>query len=112
MTWHRHKFNAVAVGHDGYRFDSKAEGRYYEELKLRCLPGGDVLFFLRQVPFFIAAPSTHAKSKPLKYVVDFLEFHRDGTVHFVDVKGMETKEFKIKKRLVEAQYPVKIELVK
>lgn len=59
--------------------------------------------FLRQVPFHLPGG--------VKYVVVFQEFHADGTVHFVDVKGMETAQFKTKKRMVEATYPVDIEVV-
>lgn len=100
----RHKYGAVAVEHDGIRFDSKAEGRYYEQLKLR-VRAGEVLWFLRQTPIHLPGGT--------KLVVDFLEFHADGSAHFVDVKGMETEAFKIKRREVEAIYPgLQIELVK
>lgn len=98
----RHKFNAQASHSDGMRFDSKKERRYYDTLKTRQ-QAGDVVTFLRQVPFHLPGG--------VKYVVDFQEFHADGTVHFVDVKGMETPEFKTKKRMVEATYPVTIEVV-
>ena len=99
-----HKYHAVPVVDDGFRFASKAEAKYYEELKLRCNDGGDVLFFLRQVPFHLPGNT--------RYVVDFQEFHVDGSVHFIDVKGVETGMFKLKKRMVEQLYPVKIEIVK
>ena len=98
----RHKFNARITEVDGIKFQSKREARYYEELKLRQ-KAGEVVFFLRQVPFDLPAG--------LKYRVDFVEFLADGTVRFVDVKGVRTKEYKIKKKLVESLYPVKIEEV-
>jgi hypothetical protein len=87
---------------DGIRFDSKREARYYEGLKIRKATG-EVLFWLRQVPFHLPGGT--------KYVVDFLEFHHDGTVHVVDAKGKETQVFRLKKREVEHHYPVRIELV-
>ena len=102
MRIHRHKFNAKPVEYDGIRFDSKKEGAYYLELKLRKM-SGEILFFLRQVPFHLPGG--------VKYVVDFMEFHADGTVHIVDVKGMETKTFIMKKKMVEDLYPVIIEVV-
>jgi hypothetical protein len=43
--------------------------------------------------------------------VDFQEFRSDGTIHFVDVKGYRTKEYIMKKKQVEALYPVVIEEV-
>jgi len=99
----RHKFSAVPTVHDGIRFDSKAEGRYYEALKLRQA-AGEVLFFLRQVPIDLPGG--------VKYRLDFLVFTSSGEVEFVDVKGMKTPVYKIKKRQVEATYPIKIKEVK
>jgi hypothetical protein len=98
----KHKFNARAVVIDNIRFDSLKEGRYYQELKLR-VKAGEVLFFLRQVPFDLPGN--------VKYRLDFLEFHADGSAHYVDVKGVQTKEFIMKKKQVEALYPVIIEVV-
>jgi hypothetical protein len=100
----RHKYGAKPTTRDGIRFASKREAAYYDDLLLRVRSGG-VITFLRQVPFHLPGG--------VRYVVDFLEFHRDGTVHFVDVKGMETASFKAKKRMVEDLYaPIKIEVVK
>lgn len=97
----RHKFNAVRTELDGFKFDSKKEGKYYQELKLK-VKAGEVVFFLRQVPFHLPGN--------VRYVVDFQEFHSDGTTHFIDVKGMDTPMSKMKRKQVEAIYPVKIEL--
>lgn len=99
----RHKYKAVATEVDGIRFSSKKEARYYGTLKLR-VAAGEVVTFLRQVPFHLPGG--------VRYVCDFLEFRADGSVHFVDTKGMETAEFKAKKRMVEALYaPICIEVV-
>lgn len=99
----RHKFKAKPTTRGDLRFDSQLEGRYYDRLveRVKCR---EVIFFLRQVPFHLPGRT--------RYVVDFQEFHYDGTVHFVDVKGMETETFKLKKRQVEDLYPITIELVK
>ena len=94
----RHKFHAIQVEYDGIRFDSKKEGRFYNELKMRLK--GDVLFFLRQVPFDLPGG--------VKYRVDFEVFYKDGTVEFIDVKGHRTKDYIMKKKMVESIYPVKI----
>lgn len=96
------KYAAQAVVVDGIRFDSKKEARYYSELKLRQ-KAGEVLFFLRQVPFHLPGN--------IRYVIDFQEFHADGTVHFVDTKGFETETFKLKRAQVEDLYPVIIKTV-
>lgn len=96
------KYNAKATVVDGMRFDSKKEATYYSELKIR-VGAGKVLMFLRQVPFHLPGG--------VRYVVDFQEFHADGTIHFIDVKGMQTADFKMKKKMVEDLYPVEIEIV-
>ena len=98
----RHKFSAVQTESDGIKFSSKKEARYYQNLKLRHR-AGEVLFFLRQVPIHLPGG--------VKLVVDFQEFHADGSVHFVDTKGFETESFKAKRRMVESLYPFKIETV-
>jgi len=100
--FNKHKFNAKPVTYDGIKFQSTKEGNYYLQLKMR-VKCGDVIFFLRQVPFHLPGNT--------KYTVDFQEFHSDSTVHFVDVKGMKTKEFIRNKKQVEALYPVEIEVV-
>lgn len=99
-----HKFKATRTECDGIKFDSKLEAKYYQQLKLRQR-AGEVVLFLRQVPFHLPGG--------VVYRCDFQEFHQDGSVHFIDVKGMETESFKAKKRMVEQVYcPVKIEIVK
>ena len=96
----KHKFRAKPVNIDGWHFPSTKEGRYYQDLKLKQ-QAGIVLFFFRQVPVHLPGG--------VKYLIDFLEFHSDGTVHVVDVKGHRTKQYKDKKKMVEALYPIEIE---
>lgn len=96
----KHKFNAKRTEIDGISFASKKEASYYQTLCLRQ-KAGEVLFFLRQIP--LRLPGN------VRYVVDFLEFHADGTCHFIDVKGMKTEQYKMKKRIVESLYPIEIE---
>ncbi|MDI6756450.1 MAG: DUF1064 domain-containing protein [Endomicrobiia bacterium] len=100
MRVFRHKFNARRTELDGIKFASKKEAKYYSELLLRQKEG-EVIFFLRQIPIHLGGG--------VKYVVDFQEFRADGTVHFVDVKGMKTPTYKAKKKMVENIYPFEIE---
>lgn len=99
----RHKYRAVPTETDGIKFASKAEARYYGNLKLRQ-QAGEVVMFLRQVPFHLPGG--------VKYVADFMEFLANGEVRVVDVKGMETPTFRAKRKMVEAVYPVRIEVAK
>ena len=95
----KNKYGAVATYVNGIRFDSKKEARYYEQLLLRA-KAGEVSYFLRQVPIHLPGGT--------KLVIDFLEFHSSGEIRYVDVKGRETAAFKIKRREVEAAYPIRI----
>ena len=97
-----HKFNAVKIVLDGIIFPSKKEGFIYENLKLRQI-AGEIIFFLRQVPFHLPGN--------IRYFVDFVTFNKDGTVHFLDAKGMKTPLYKLKKKQVETIYPIEIEEV-
>lgn len=97
----KHKYHAKPTEVDGIKFGSMKEARYYGQLKMLKM-AGEVIFFLRQVPFEIGAGIT--------YRLDFMEFHSDQTIHYVEIKGFETKVWKIKKKLVESLYPIKIEV--
>lgn len=98
-----HKFKAKPVNDDGHRFASTLEWKYFNHLKI-LQKAGEILFFLRQVPFSLPGGT--------KYVVDYQIFTSDGCVRFVDVKGMSTPLFETKKKIVESIYPVEIEIVK
>ncbi len=98
----RHKFKAKPVTDDGRRFPSQLEHAYYRKLKAD-IEAGTVLFILQQVPFHLVGG--------IKYVLDFMVFYPDGTIRCVDVKGVETAEFIMKKKMVEATFPIEIEVV-
>lgn len=93
------KFHSVITEALGIKFHSKKEARYFLELVCRQ-KAGDVLYFLRQVPFDLPGN--------VKYRIDFMEVHRDGSIHWIDVKGVKTPMFIMKRKQVEALYPVKI----
>jgi len=95
-----HKFHAKPTTIDNINFQSKKEANYYQVLKM-AQQSGDLLFFLRQIPFDLPGG--------VKYRVDFVEFWKNGDIHFVDIKGMITDTYKMKKKMVEDLYPIKIE---
>lgn len=98
----KHKFNAKSCETDDIKFSSKKERAYYNRLKM-LQSMGEVIFFLRQVPLHLPGNT--------KYIVDFQVFYSNGTVGFLDSKGFETPMFILKKKQVEAIYPIEIELV-
>lgn len=81
---------------DGHVFDSKTEARRYSELKMLARAGEIKGFGLQ--PSFILPGN-------IRYRPDFIVCGADGTVWAEDVKGMQTKEFKLKKRLWDEAYP-------
>jgi hypothetical protein len=102
-TAKKHKFSAQSCERDGIKFPSKLERSYYDQLVLRQL-AGDVIFFLRQVPFHLPGG--------VKYVVDFMVFLDTGDVEFIDTKGIDTTTSRTKRKIVEDLYPVKIKIIK
>jgi hypothetical protein len=86
--------------YNGILFASVKEMDYYKDLEL-LIKAGEMRFFLRQVPFDLPGG--------VKYRVDFVEFRKDGSVRFMDVKGVKTDMFIMKRKQVQSLYPIKIE---
>jgi hypothetical protein len=95
----KRKYRNEPCYRDGWYFPSRKEADYYEQLKL-WKKAGIVKYFLRQVPFHLPGH--------IIYRVDFMVVWKTGVIDYVDVKGYETHEFKLKKALVEDTYPIRI----
>lgn len=93
---------------DGICFDSKKEADYYCQLKLLKRAGEIKDFGLQPryelQPTFKKNGTTH---RSITYVADFVVTNLDGTTDIIDIKGVETQVFKIKKKLFEYKYPDK-----
>lgn len=102
------KYGASKVELDGYKFDSKKEARYYQELKL-LQKGGVVKSFELQVAYVLQEGFRHKCCKrkvlPITYLADFVVHYTDGHTEVVDVKGFRTKDYKIKKKMLLYRYP-------
>lgn len=96
------KYGSKRITVDGILFDSKREARRYELLK-QMHKAGEIQGFHRQVQFDLEGG--------VIYRCDFLIHHLDGSYVFEDVKGVRTKEFNMKRRMVRARYGVEIVLV-
>jgi hypothetical protein len=106
------KYNAKKVIYDGITFDSKDEGDFYLYLKEQKKAGAIQDFKLQ--PEFELQPKFTKKGKtwlPIKYKADFLVFHNDGTTQVIDVKGFETADFKLKKKMFEYKFPESLTLI-
>lgn len=98
---------------DMYVFDSIAESKRYKELKLLEIEGE--IQELELQPRFLLQEGFKKNGKTyrkIEYIADFM-YEEKGKVIVEDVKGMETKEFKIKRKLFEYKYPdLELKLIK
>lgn len=102
----RSKYGNLKTEYNGYVYMSKKEANYAQELDyLMKAKGADrVLSFERQVPFQVILNG----KKICKYLADFKVFYADGHEEIIDVKGVRTNIYTLKKKLVEAQFGIKI----
>jgi hypothetical protein len=114
-TSHFNKYKNHRTEIDGIVFASKKEAQYYVDLKERLLKE-DIRCFERQVEYELIPPYENAegkKIKAMKYVADFVYMDKSGKEHIIDVKGLVTDVFRLKKKVFEWRYPTKvIEVVK
>ncbi len=90
---------------DGITFDSKAEARRYVELKL-MEDTGHIKDLKLQPKFELQEKYKNNKGQTVRaitYKADF-SYIENGKLIVEDVKGVETKEFKLKKKLFENKY--------
>jgi Protein of unknown function (DUF1064) len=109
----RSKYGAIKTVVDGITFDSKREAVRYVELKI-LEKTGDVIDLRCQTPFRIEVNGKEIA----RYYADFTYKERidrplEGVPYhysFVaeDAKGVRTAVYKLKKKLVEAQYGIVI----
>lgn len=107
----RQKYGAVKTQVDGITFDSKAEAKRYQELKL--LERAGVITDLELQPKFVILPKhkdIEGKTvREMSYFADFSYFDIEkGKYVIEDVKGVKTAVYKLKKKLVEYKHDVKI----
>lgn len=91
----RHKYSAIRVERDGYKFASKKEGRRYDQIIL-LQKAGEVIWFMMQPPFYMPG---------CKYVADFMVFWANGTITIEDVKGFKTAKFEADMKRMAIYYP-------
>ena len=103
------KYNAKKTTIDGITFDSKKESERYCELKLRARDKNNPITGLELQPEFpcnITQPNGMT-IKVCTYRADF-RYIENGKTIIEDVKGVKTPVYKLKKKLVEALYGIKI----
>lgn len=103
----RSKYGNKKVQADGYTFDSQAEYRHYLELKWRKSVGE--ICDLKIHPRYKIVVSDQLICT---YVADFEYKDQQLKQHIIDVKGVETGIFKLKRKLMRIVNGLEIELVK
>lgn len=101
----RTKYRAVRTTIDGLTFDSKAEARVYQQLRVRERLG-EIVRLECQVRF----PLVVNGEKVMTWVADFVYADAaTGELHTVDVKGFRTRDYIGKSKLFRACYGWPIE---
>lgn len=99
-----HKYGAKRTTVDGITFDSKREAERYDELQLLVRAGQ--IHGLRLQPSW----DLHVMGvKVARYVADF-SYHvwAEGPVVVEDVKGMRTPMYRLKAKMLKAEYGIEI----
>lgn len=102
----RSKYGAKKIVIDGITFDSKDEGRYY--LYLKELKAKDKILNFERQPKYELQPSFKKYGKThraITYAPDFLIYHLDGTEELIDVKGTETQQGNMRRKMFDYKYP-------
>jgi len=113
----RNKFNAKKIIYNKVIYDSKKEAHYRMQLDLqrRAKNKKDrVISVEEQVRYDIILPCKLNKKDMLMcfYLLDFKVEYADGRIEHIDVKGTTKgcvyQHFRLKKKLVQAQYGITI----
>lgn len=106
----KNKYKNKKIELDGITFDSQKEAKRYSELKLLKLAGEVEEFELQ--PSFELNPGFRDKNgkwhRPIVYRADFWVTYPDGRQVVIDIKAskdFQTKEYRIKKKLLLYKYP-------
>lgn len=104
----RSKYGAQKTRRGSRTYDSKAEARYADRLKL-AKRSGKLVFWLEQVPFRLECGAS--------YKLDFLEFWATDDPDCFDIRAIDVKSaptaakesFRLKRKQVELEFPFRIE---
>lgn len=103
----RNKYGNHKIEINGIGFDSKAEGRRY--LVLKELEKLGAIIDLELQPEFELQPAYTGRDgkrvRPITYIGDFRYIEtQTGTIVVEDVKGHQTKEYRLKKKMFGYKY--------
>jgi hypothetical protein len=92
------KLGNIRVSYDGHSFASKLEAAVYFQLKILLMAG--------EIEILSFQPRVHLTDARILYIPDFkCRNLKTNEIYFVEAKGFETTDWKIKKRLWEKYGP-------
>jgi hypothetical protein len=104
----RNKYGAVKTTVDGIKFDSKAESRRYEELKLLELVGR-ISGLELQKKFILAEPCVvKGRKRPARYYIADFVYIENGEQIVEDSKGVVTPMYSFKRHLMKSIHGIDI----
>ena len=107
----RNKYHNKKTEYKGIVFDSKKERDYYMVLEY-YQKNGRIKELKRQVGYELI-PSFRINGKSVRktqYIADFTYIStKDDKLHVIDVKGVKTDVYRLKKKLFEYKYGIEIE---
>lgn len=98
----KNKYRNVRTVYGGHTYDSIKESKYAQLLDERK-KNGEIKNWIRQVSFDLPGGFKHR--------VDFMILNLDGTVSFIEVKGMDLPAGRQKRKMVEELYDIKIQVI-
>lgn len=101
------KYGNKITEYDGRKYHSKKEAGYARELDMLSKARVDaqrVVSWLPQVKYRLEVNGV----KIADYILDFKVEYADGRVEYVDVKGVRTGEYVMKKKLMKALFNIDI----
>lgn len=108
-----HKYGAVATTVDNIRFSSKREAARYAELRL-LEKAGEIsdLELQPKFPIYVCRRQNGELHQVCVYIADFkYRAGKNGLLTIEDAKGVRTPTYRLKKKMVEAQYDIQIQEV-
>jgi hypothetical protein len=97
----QNKYNARKTVMCGHEFDSKREADYYLELLARK-QAGEIVRIRFQPSYTLLEGFRDNQGKPQKpitYTADFLVEYDDGRREVIEVKGVKTRDYVLRKKL-------------
>lgn len=85
--------------YDGVKYDSKFEASYARELGLRQ-KAGEIIEFETHKRIPLIVNGYHVAD----YYIDFVVYHADGDIEYIETKGVKTPVWVLKWKIFEATY--------